>query len=98
MKNQQLKDLKKIEVSINKLIYELQVLRNENSKKVDSIVKTSTSEFLEKHKHNISVRLRNALIDIWEGGYIEDIRIVELRRWRGLGKKSIIEFKELRGY
>ena len=98
MENQYLQDLKKIEISINKLIYELQVLRNQKLKDIDSITKTSTEVFLKKHKNNISTRLKKNLLRVWEGGYIEDIKIEEFSRWDGIGKKSIIEFQELRGY
>ena len=98
MENQYLQDLKKIEVSINKLIYELQVLRNQKLKDIDSITKTSTEAFLKKHENNITIRLKKNLLRWWEGGYIEDIKIEEFSRLDGIGKKSIIEFIELRGY
>tara|TARA_R110002012_G_scaffold131321_1_gene283873 strand:- start:511 stop:804 length:294 start_codon:yes stop_codon:yes gene_type:complete len=50
-----------------------------------------------------SRRLKNVLHDAFYGDWkfaenIEDISIRELRRCRGAGKKTLDEFKELRGY
>ncbi len=63
-------------------------------------LRTKLSDWVKKQgvEQKISGRLRNILAHSGEGLYFEDVKKWQLRRIKGIGRKTLKEFMEIRGY
>ena len=89
---------KKIMITQEKYLQSVQIVK-EYHKQVQNLIDSIKLTPIDEYIYNVdcSIRLHNIIKQCNEE-YIENIDIKKMRNIRGCGRKTILEFIELRGY